>query len=144
MALLLGACCHAEQDEISRDKPQSCLSYEKQITLAGTISESTYAGPPNYESIAGGDAAEKDLFLTLDNPVCLRKNPSSVNNAAVIRITKFQLAGGKGKLKSLFSLSGKRVEVTGKIFGMFNGHHHTPALIMVTDVASLKKENAKW
>jgi hypothetical protein len=41
-----------------------CLSYSENISLEGVLSQQTFAGPPNYESIATGDRKETYLFIT--------------------------------------------------------------------------------
>lgn len=50
------------------------LLYEPSvITIEGKVSEATYPGPPNYESIENGDARETSLILALDKPVHVGK-----------------------------------------------------------------------
>ena len=51
---------------------QGCLTYEPNaVALHGRIGRHTFAGPPNYESVAKGDEAEHVWVLHLAKPICV-------------------------------------------------------------------------
>ena len=47
-----------------------CLRYDEIVKVTGELNAETHAGPPNYTSIAKGDAPEKIWVLRTDNEVC--------------------------------------------------------------------------
>ena len=47
-----------------------CQNYQN-AQLVGTLQQQTFAGPPNYESIAAGDKAERYFLLKLSAPICV-------------------------------------------------------------------------
>lgn len=109
-----------------------CLSYTGRAAIAGTLVSRVFPGPPNYESIAKGDRAETALILRLDRPACVDADPRDTDgfNGAVERITDIQLAPHDGKqFAALKALAGKRVSLTGSLFGAHTGHHRTPVLL---------------
>src|SRR5215510_10424179 len=51
---------------------QGCLTYgASTVVLRGTIRGHTFPGPPNYESVAKGDAPEVAWVLHLSKPICV-------------------------------------------------------------------------
>src|SRR5262245_57368189 len=61
----------------------SCLAYEPaEVTLVGKVSFRTFAGPPNYQSVANGDTAERVALLELTAPICVRSNTSDLINVS--------------------------------------------------------------
>ena len=45
------------------------------VKLVGVIKNQTFPGPPNYESVAKGDAPEDYWILTLDEPIDVAEDP---------------------------------------------------------------------
>jgi hypothetical protein len=115
---------------------RDCLPYEpSKVTLEGILKEVTYPGPPNYQSISAGDAAETQLVLTLANPICVAApaDPrysggidTSVGAARQITLVPFK------KMPALPHLPAK-VRVTGELFHAHTGHHHTELLLQLSD-----------
>jgi hypothetical protein len=110
-----------------------CLSYEPaEVTLKGTVSEVTYPGPPNFESIAADDRAETYFILTLAKPVCVAApaDPSYAGgfDTPVDDATEITLVAPDKVLPR----SGTKLSVTGRLFHAFTGEHHTQLLLMVT------------
>ncbi|CAM3078445.1 hypothetical protein SPAN111604_02675 [Sphingomonas antarctica] len=99
------------------------------ITLSGTLSRHVFPGPPNYESVRHGDAAEPTYILRLPKRICADDGdfigPDSrfdrVHISSAI-LTMFP---------ALHAAIGKRVTVSGVAFGAFDGHHHAPLVMLI-------------
>lgn len=102
-----------------------CINAEgSEVTFNGVISKETYAGPPNYESIAGGDVAETYWFVTIPSSLCVVGKDRGV--------LKFQLFFEPGSGPQLEE--GAKYSVSGVTFMGISGHHHTPVLIEVSSL----------
>lgn len=110
-----------------------CLRYEPiEVTIAGTLARRTYPGPPNYEDIASGDAAEATLILKLSDPICVKADPSSeLNTSAHTNLREVQVIP---RMRPSDSLWGRRVEVTGTLFAAISGHHRTPVVLQAISI----------
>lgn len=108
------------------------LSYEPAVVkLTGVIISKTYPGPPNYESIRGGDEPETYWLLALSHPICVNEKPSAFYEAAK-NVRRVQLVFSSEKAyKTYRRLLGKRVTATGTLYGAHTGHHKTPVLLTV-------------
>jgi len=92
------------------------------VTLTGTLSEKTFAGPPNYESIQAGDTPETYVIAAL--------NPGSCVDSQQVQL----VFTGTHTPHILQRLYGKPVSLTGTLFEAQTGHHHTPFLMEVSAV----------
>jgi hypothetical protein len=99
-----------------------CLGYEEPVTLRGIVGHVVFPAQPNYESVAGGDAAETASFLFLDVPVCV----SGGQDEPVASIAAIQLASCRSERPTP---PGEYASFTGKLFHSHTGHHHAPALL---------------
>jgi|SRR5215813_277283 len=120
---------------------KGCLSYEPtEVKLSGTIISKTFPGPPNYESIKGGDEPETYWMLVLPHPVCVdQTDPAELINVPKHNIRRIQLAFRDEKDDRTYrSLLGRRVMATGTLYGSYTGHHRTPVLLMVHTLAKAK------
>jgi len=109
-----------------------CLTYEPStVSLRGVVKAEEFPGPPNYESVAKGDAPEKVWILALASPVCV-SGRDSWGNGPVNTVRNIQLVVPAPLLKSIHP---GQVEVTGRLFGAHTGHHRTKVLL---DVISFK------
>jgi len=122
-AALLGSSVNASEPE--------CLTFEpSEVTLEGALVERTYPGPPNYLSIAEGDAPQRGLVLVLDEPICvLGDSTSELNRKSVRDVRELQLAWSGG------DLAPGRAKVSGSLFAAHAGHHQTAVLVMTTGIA---------
>ena len=68
----------------------ACLQYAD-ATISGTLTRQTFAGPPNFESIAAGDAPVTRLVLVPDRPHCVARGTAPGLEPAVRRAQAFQL-----------------------------------------------------
>ena len=111
-----------------------CKSYEPMVVeLSGTLLRKTFAGPPNYHDIHKGDESETFWVLKLDFPICVDQDPADPDlNPAQKKIRTVQLLLNKEADERARSLSGKRVQTAGTLFGAHTGHHHTPVVLTVT------------
>ena len=120
-------------------KPTDDLIHEygRQMSLDGVVVSRVYPGPPNYESIRGGDEAEHIWLLKLRKPIGLKDDgdPTS-NNEAEKNIREIQLVIRSLKNEQLLKKSvGHPVRLTGALFHALTGHHHLKILLDVKCVA---------
>lgn len=110
--------------------------YEPSITkLSGIITIKVSPGPPNYESIKKGDAAETGYYLVLDQPVDVDLLPNvrilendtdePTKNIKVMQLVIMHNSDWP-KIKE-----NHRVTLTGTLFYWLTGHHHTKVLMSV-------------
>jgi Domain of unknown function (DUF4431) len=111
----------------------ACLSYEPtEVTLVGVVTFKTFAGPPNYESVASGDRAERVAVLELKEPICVRGKSPDLINEPRDGIMTVQLVIISRSPVTL--VEGHKIAVTGTLFGSHTGHHRTPVLLQVRAV----------
>lgn len=110
---------------------EPCLKYSE-ATIHGVLSQESFAGPPNYESVAAGDKEETYLFVTLRTPACVSKGRSEFD-VAVEKTDKIQLVfdwqSAATSHKELQQFLAKKVTCTGSLFGRHTGHHRTQVLL---------------
>jgi len=111
---------------------QTCVSYEPDaVVLKGTIRQHTFPGPPNYESVARGDQAERVLVLHLAEPICVSASTDWEKETGV---SDLQLVFINNRSQFGKSLAGRKVVVTGTLYHQHTGHHHTKVLIKVSSI----------
>jgi uncharacterized membrane protein len=109
---------------------------DAEINVVGTVARVTFAGPPNYESIADGDKPETYWILTTSQSIVIcpagaEKSGGTATNAGQQRL---QLVLDNGQYKLYGSLLNQRVSVKGKVWSAQTGHHHTGLLVTVGDM----------
>src|ERR671926_549033 len=116
---------------VLQPETQKCVSYEPaEVALKGTIRQHTFAGPPNYESVARGDQAETVWLLHLTQPICVSASSDWEKETGVSGLQLvFANSGEYDK-----SLLGRKVVVTGTLYHQHTGHHHTKVLIKVSSI----------
>ena len=120
----------------ARASAQDCLSYEPRVErVTGTILKKTFPGPPNYESIRGGDRPETFWILHLDRPVCVTGNTDDVNEPEQ-SVTDLQLVLDEKQYAQLRRMPGKKIHVvmSGKLFHAHTAHHRTSVLLSVSSI----------
>lgn len=114
---------------------QKCLEYGPTVVLAGTLHRKVFAGPPNYESIKRGDRKETAIILKLTASKCTTGNDPMGYDIPHADIREMQLVIRKDTdWKTVRRRMGKRVIVTGTLFGAHTGHHRTKVLLDVTQI----------
>ena len=117
-------------------RAEPCLdlaSQGSQATFSGRLTIQLFAGPPNYESIANGDAEESALILELPARQCAADggmfiDPTDTFDRVQISTLKPDL------MRVLSSAVGRQVTVRGEAFGAHTGHHHAPLVMLATEV----------
>lgn len=109
----------------------ACLKYEPDdVILAGKLHRETFAGSPNFESIAKGDEQETGFYLTLAQPLCTQgdSGPDRQPHEAVREV---QLVLSKEQYAMLRPQLGQQISLRGQLFSAFTGHHHADVLLKV-------------
>lgn len=117
-----------------------CLQYGSDaVVLRGVVERAESPGPPNYESVAKGDAKETYWVLRVDAPFCVEPSYGLSGNVAEeghARVRRIQLVFSDGDEYAKYrSLVGRQVQATGELFGALTGHHHTDVLLTVKELA---------
>jgi hypothetical protein len=121
----------------TRPTEDGCFKYDSDVAkLNGTISTHVFPGPPNYESVAKGDAREQVWVLQLSKPICTSAS-ADIEAEKDVRDLQLVFREGQKQYDEYRSLKGRRVVVTGTLFHAETGHHHTKVLLTVTDIKKL-------
>jgi hypothetical protein len=120
---------------VNAQSKSPCYYYESDtINLTGEMVRDTFPGPPNYESIKEGDAAEIYWVLQLEKPICMNAVADDDNNVDRQNVTQLQMVMDIDMYKKYRELLYKTVTVKGTLFGAQTGHHHTDVLITVISI----------
>ncbi len=104
-----------------------CLPHEPaSVVLEGKLQRRTYAGPPNYESVAKGDRPETGFYLLLAKAICTAGDDLSDPQRNVRLV---QLVLNKEGYDRLRPYLRQPVRLRGTLFGAHTGHHHAPVLL---------------
>ena len=110
------------------------------VRLRGTITQKTFPGRPNYESVEKGDEPENEWILNVDMPLCTNKannDTSDPDHLSEANIGKLELVFmGHQNYDTYRLMLGKTVDVTGSLFHAYTAHHHTTILLQVQDMES--------
>lgn len=110
------------------------------VTVTGALTEQTFPGPPNYESVVGGDEPETVFLLNLNPSICtigytlteMEKNGYwDSPHTGINRMELVFVDDPVYLYRYLRPYLGKTVHCTGKLFDAENGHHHTLVLIAI-------------
>jgi hypothetical protein len=112
------ACLHTSAE---RDLP---------VTLSGRLESHVYPGPPNYESIRGGDRAEGAYILVLDRPICIDDGGEFGNARAPFRRVHIYTARDALQPR-LQAAVGHRIRISGQGFAAWTAHHRAPLVVEV-------------
>ena len=130
---ILRVSCLALDLSLSASEP--CLKYEPEIVeLVGTMKRHVFPGPPNFESVKGGDRAEKSWVLHLSKPICLVPVEPDTRGIYEPETNVRQLQLNQVDYKGSKHLLGKRVKVKGRLVHAITGHHHTNVMLEVLSV----------
>jgi hypothetical protein len=112
-----------------------CMNYEPDtVVLTGKIIRKTFPGPPNYESIKNGDEPETYWILISSEPFCVNAKTEDSLYSSESGIKQVQLVFMGNEYQKYKSLVGKNIIVSGQLFPMQTGHHHTKVLITVKEI----------
>ncbi len=127
---------------VTSGAPAQCVRYEPAVVeLTGTVIRGRFPGPPNFESIEGGDREERPLLLVLNRTLCvLPDSTSSINAEGVREIRRIQLfVPDRFWEEILDSAMMRQVAVTGKLTHAVTGHDHTAVILEVSGVRPLEQ-----
>ncbi len=116
--------------------PAKCLAYEQNVELQGKLQRVTFPGPPNYQSIADGDQPEAQWVVDLSTHICLEKDKTNdaEKGLGTIQII-FPDSESNGERYQV--LTGRKVEISGKLIHAKNTHHHTSVLMEVKSIKQI-------
>jgi len=131
-------------------KPQppntgECVHYGSDgVVLEGVVERATFPGPPNYESIAKGDAKETCWLLRLARPFCVEASVDLSGNTdeeahSHVRSVQLVFLDDTRSYDAYPALVGQRVQATGELLGAQTGHHHTDVLMNVAELAPARR-----
>ena len=119
---------------------QRCLSYEPEtVTLEGMVYSKDFPGPPNFESIRGGDQRMRYWILRLPRSVCVDGGHDDID-VRVENIREVQLVfEDDASYKKYRALVRKRTRfrVVGSLSHQHTGHHVRKILIDVQRLVPL-------
>jgi hypothetical protein len=114
---------------------QGCVAEEDEIVAIGELSRETFAGPPNYESVQKGDKAETYWILTVRQQITFCPLADANGRPHPIgSVNRLQLVVAPDHPGLRQALIARHAVVRGRIFVAHTGHHHTAALIRVTEL----------
>lgn len=120
----------------------ACLTYEPStVTIEGVIKRQTFAGPPNYESVAAGDERLDYWILHLQAPVCVEAGKYEVD-AAESGVQRVQLILDARQYREYKRLIGHKVRASGTLSHQETAHHFEELLLTVArlDAADAPRE----
>jgi hypothetical protein len=108
----------------------ACHGSGDAVRLSGRVVLASHAGPPDYESVARGDALEAHAVLHARKPICV----TSVSaDGATVRhhVQRLQLIDLRAGAVHQATLAGCRrsCSLEGRLMQAESGHHHTPFLL---------------
>jgi hypothetical protein len=111
-----------------------CMPYEpKVVFLRGDLVQKTFPGPPNFESVADGDRADKGFYLRLLEPACTLDGGKDTPWEALADIRLVQLVLDQAGYDRLRCKMGTTVTLKGTLFAPHSAFHHGDALMTVMD-----------
>ena len=136
LGLLLAMLASCAPSSAEPPKPETCLDLTKgqpKATFSGMLTVQLFAGQPNYESIAKGDAEEQAFILELPRRTCA--NDGEFIDASTTFDRVHLSAEGSQFLSVLSAAVGRNVTVRGEAFGSHTGHHHAPLVLFVQEIS---------
>jgi hypothetical protein len=107
----------------------TCLSYAGRIFVSGVLKRAVSPGPPDYTSIARGDAPEIYYVLEFQPPTCVDADPTDNEKAAIKNLRQMQLVLSHPQYVELETWLDRSIRLSGVLFEAHTGHHHTPVLL---------------
>ena len=117
LAVLVGPTLPTFADE------SACAGWSLPVPLKGFLVEGVFPGPPEFASLAEGDAAYTAQFLYLSQPICVVADPV-MGTPALTDVDMVQLACADTPL-----VPGQEVSVTGTLFAPHSGYHRAQVLL---------------
>lgn len=107
----------------------SVANSTSRVTVSGRLTLQLFPGPPNYESIASGDAEESTFIVELPYAVCIDDGGDFADPSE--RFVTVHVSGNEDVfLNVLRAAVGRKVIVEGEGFASHTGHHHAPLVVL--------------
>jgi hypothetical protein len=103
------------------------------------LSLQAFAGAPNYESVAGGDAEELYYVVRLPRNMCLEDGNQFADPAHAFDSVQLYTTSPTVRAR-LRADVGRQVRVFGTGFAAQSGHHHEPLVVNVSEVRLASRE----
>ena len=114
-----------------------CISVageEARVAATGQLTLQLFAGPPNYESVAAGDAEERTFILELPRAACIDDGGDFADPSE--RFGTVHVSAADETLLAVLRASiGRQATVSGEGFAAHTGHHHAPLVILADRIA---------
>lgn len=107
----------------------SVANFRGSITVSGRLTMQLFPGPPNYESIAAGDAEERTFIIELPRAVCIDDGGEFADPSEQF-VTVHVSSTQEALLTVLGASVGRHVTVSGEGFASHTGHHHAPLVVL--------------
>jgi hypothetical protein len=112
------------------------VSKAEPAELVGVLSERVFAGPPGYEDIAAGDAAEHGFILKLPQAICLTGDEDFTDPG--LAFDEVQLVSREATAAAMKQLDGKSVKVSlSEHIPAHTAHHRRPLVAWVDSIAAV-------
>ena len=132
IAMTAGVTLSSTAIAAQRDHCMNLKRPHAEATVSGVVTIQLFAGPPNYESVAKGDAEEKALILELPKRIC------ADDGEFIERSTRFDRVHVSSMVPALLDVLnaavGRHVTVRGEAFGAHTGHHRAPLVLFADEV----------
>ncbi len=102
------------------------------VTLAGKLTVRTFAGPPYYESIPGGNLEERAFILELPRLICFTDGEFADGHERFDRVHVY--ATDHDVINVLNGAVGREILVEGQAMGAHTGHHRAPMVLRARSV----------
>ena len=106
---------------------------DAEVSVQGRLTRQIFPGPPNYESIAAGDAEERIFIVELPGEVCVDDGGDFADPSERF-ITVHVSSSDQVLMDVLGAAVGRRVTVVGNGFASHTGHHHAPLVVLASQV----------
>lgn len=124
---------------VAEPRAKECLDLRGTATAAvsGVLTTQLFAGPPNYESIAKGDAEEQGFLLELPGRMCADDGEFISPDESFDRV---HVTAGDGVVLGVLKAAvGRTVTVRGEAFGAHTGHHRAPLVLVASQVTVMEE-----
>lgn len=101
---------------------------DREWEFVGHLVTQTYPGPPNYESISGGDEPVTRWYLQLPSAICFTNYDHQY---------LFQISLKPEDFERYRQLLGREIRVQGTLEEGVAGYHRTALILKVSNVAQL-------
>ena len=119
---------------------QGCISVDQsgtQVTAQGRLTLRHMPGPPNFESIRGGDEDRLTLILVLPVPACINDGGDFANPKLKFKTVHVWTLNPALNRKLRASV-GRKVTMIGQGYAQSNGLQYAPLVLQAKRVAAFK------